>query len=150
MNNRMEFLIDYFEASNDWRDRVREEWGEKAARHMHIDDGFTIIAVHQNKLAGMISVYWHMIPKPLAESREGFIDIIEVGYQYRRRGIASQLIHRAAAQASGNGAYQIRAWSSEDKLEAILMWRTLGFSLAPAVVLHGDLKIRGFYAAKVL
>lgn len=146
----MDFIVDYFEVASDWRDRVYEEWGEKAARHLHFEDGFTIIATHENKLVGMISVLWRSLPKPLAERREGYIDIIEVSREYRRRGIASQLIHRAAERTSAAGAYQIRAWSSEDKIEAIPMWHALGFGLAPAAVFHGEVEFRGFYAVKVL
>ena len=146
----MDFIVDYFEVASDWRDRVYEEWGEKAARHSHFEDGFTIVATHDDKLAGMISVLWRTLPIHQAESREGYIDIIEVSQKYRRRGIASQLIHRASERASADGAYQIRAWSSEDKIEAIPMWHALGFGLAPAAVFHGDVEIQGFYAVKVL
>ncbi len=148
--NLMDFIVDYFAAGSDWRVRVNKKWGEKAARHLHFEDGFTIIATYEKKLVGMISVYWRTLPKPITESREGYIDIIEIDREYRRRGIASRLIHLAIERATEFGAYQIRAWSSEDKLEAIPMWQALGFGLAPATVFQGNEEIRGFYAVKVL
>ncbi len=58
-------------------------------------------------------------PPPLRDAFEGHIDIIGVAAAYRRQGIATRLIEIAAERAREHGAYQLRAWSSEDKTEAI-------------------------------
>ena len=140
----------YVDADIALQEMVEAKWGEKAARHMHLRDGFSIVALAGEKLVGLISVNWRELPPPLAGWEEGYIDIIEVAVDFRRRGIAKAMIALAAARARERGAHQLRAWSSEDKLEAIPMWKSLGFGLCPAVVYPGGPEVRGVYASKVL
>lgn len=142
--------IDYIDADESWRPRLAEEWGAVAAQHMHFEDGFSILAMHQGQPVGLIAVYWRALPPPLPETSEGYIDIIEVRPGYRRLGIATALVERAAARARARGAYQLRAWSSEDKVEAIPMWRALGFGLCPAVTHPGGQVVRGYYVTRRL
>jgi hypothetical protein len=68
------------------KNRIANEWGEKTARHMHLDDGFSIVAIRAEQLVGLISVYWKILPPPLPETCEGYIDILEVHQDFRRRG----------------------------------------------------------------
>ena len=114
------------------RDRIKNEWGEKAARHMHLTDGFLIVALEGEILVGLISVYAKTLSAPLEESFDWYIDILEVSKDYRRKGIASQLVELAIQRAKEAGVYQIRSWSSENKIEAIPMWKALGFGLCVA------------------
>lgn len=130
--------------------RLAAEWGEKAARHIHLLDGFSIVALAQDNLVGLISVYAKMLPPPLVESFEWYIDILEVQKDYRRKGIAKHLIEVVCARANATGVYQIRAWSSEDKIEAIPMWKALGFALCPAVTHPQGKEVKGYFVAKVL
>ena len=111
--------IQYVNADEKIREQVLNEWGELQARHMHFDDGFSIVALLDSTLVGLISVAWRMLPPPLPEIREGFIDIIEVKDDFRRRGIARRLVDLSLEQAKAGGVYQMRAWSSSDKTEAI-------------------------------
>jgi GNAT superfamily N-acetyltransferase len=148
--DHMEISVAYIDADSTWIDRLSDKFGAKAVSHLHFEDGFVIIAAHEAEVAGMISLYWRTMPRPLDYCREGYIDFIETSLDYRRIGIAKQLIQRAVERSCDHGVYQIRAWSSEDKLEAIPMWQSLGFGLAPAVVFHENKEIRGFYAVKVL
>lgn len=134
--HRMQAELTILDVDEAWRGRVRSAMGEMAARHMHLSDGFTLIAVDGRVPAGLIAVVWRDLPPPLTGCVEGFIDIIEVAPEYRRRGVATALVEMAAARARERRAYQLRAWSSEDKTEAIPMWRALGFGLCPAVE-HG-------------
>jgi 1,4-dihydroxy-2-naphthoyl-CoA hydrolase len=142
--------VRYLEVDGALRDLVEETWGGKVARHIHLTDGFSLIAFAGEELAGLISVVWRELPQPSAAGEEAFIDIIEVAPKYRRQGIARNLLRRAAARTRDRGAHQFRAWSSEDKVEAIAMWQAIGFALCPAIEYHGGREIRGFYAAKVL
>ena len=71
------------------------------------------------------------------------MDIIEVHKDFRRRGIASKLVDLSVKYARRQGAHQLRAWSSYDKLEALQMWRKLGFGLVPAV--EEDSNVEGYY-----
>jgi ribosomal protein S18 acetylase RimI-like enzyme len=141
--------LQYLEIDVSWQNRMTQEWGQKVASHLRFSDGFTIIARHDQKSVGLISVYWRILPPPLADVQEGYINIIEVRKAYRRRGIATELIALAARRAAGQHACQLRAWSSEDKREAILMWKRLGFGLCPAVTFPGGKEVRGYFVTKV-
>ncbi len=48
--------------------------------------------------------------------------------------------------------YQIRAWSSEDKKEAIAMWQELHFCLHPQEIISAVTKkpVKGYFAIKTL
>ncbi len=142
--------LQFLDADESWRERFVQEFGEKTARHLHFADGFTITASFERQIVGFISTYWRELPSPLSEYKEGYIDILEVIPQYRRRGIATKLVELSIQRAAENGAYQVRAWSSEDKLEALPMWRRAGFGLCPATVYPGGKEVRGFFATKVI
>ena len=142
--------LTYLDADEHIKDRIKNEWGEKAARHIHLTDGFSIVALNGEFLAGLISVYVKTLPVPLEESFDWYIDILEVQKDYRRRGIATHLIGMAAQRAKEAGVYQIRSWSSEDKIEAIPMWRSLGFGLCPATTYPQGKEVKGYFVAQVL
>jgi len=143
--------LTYSDAADEaMRDRVGAEWGENAARHMHLTDGFSIVALEGEILVGLISVYAKMLPVPLEESFDWYIDILEVSKDYRRRGIATHLIELTIQRAKEAGVYQLRSWSSEDKIEVIPMWRALGFGLCPASTYPQGKEVKGYFVAKVL
>ena len=122
---------------------VRREW-------LHIEDGFTVVVLERNKVVGFISVRWRNLSEPLEGIKEGFIDIIEVDDKYRRQGIATRLIQMSEQQCIANGACQIRAWSSEDKVEAIHLWHSLRYCLCPAADYPRGKPIHGYFVAKSL
>ena len=130
------------------RDRVGREWSEKAARHMHLADGFSIVALEDELLIGLISTYGKKLP--LLETSDWYIDILEVHKNYRRKGIATHLIQMVCERARDEGIYQIRSWSSEDKVEAIPMWKALRFGLCPAVTYPQGKEVKGYFVARVL
>lgn len=142
--------ITYTDADEAWRERIDREWGHLAARHMHLADGFSIVALAGAEPVGLIAVVWRDLPAPLAPTVEAYIDIIEVRPAFRRQGIAARLVELAAARARTRGAYQLRAWSSADKVEAIPMWRALGFGLCPATTYPDGQEVRGFFVARPL
>ncbi len=150
MNERMVEGIDFTDADDAMKERIAREWGEGgevAARHMHLTDGFSIAAMCAGQPVGLIAIVWREIPTPVPAAVEGFIDIIEVRGGFRRRGIARAMIEIAAQRVAAHGACQLRAWSSADKIEAIPMWKALGFGLAP--VYSGE-EVAGFCATRVL
>ena len=142
--------IEYLEIDESWKSRITEEWNEKVERHLHFSDGFTIVALHENLSIGIISTYWRELPAPLHSTIEGYINILEVRPAYRKLGIARQLINLSIEKAQEHKAYQVRSWSSEDKIEAIPMWKQLGFGLCPATTFPGGQEIHGFFVAKIL
>jgi ribosomal protein S18 acetylase RimI-like enzyme len=142
--------LHYVVADAELRRRLGTEWGEVVARHMHLNDGFSIVAMDGRTPAGVISVYWRRLPPPLPESYEGYIDIIEVHPDYRRRGVARGLVEMALKRGKKQGVHQLRAWSSEDKVEAIPMWQALGFGLCPATTYPGGEEVRGYFVTKLI
>ncbi len=139
-------LVEFSVADETWIPQMAEWWRSGAHKDFHLQDGFSIIAHRAGHLAGYISVVWRNLPPPLAEVEEAFIDFIQVHEDDRRQGIARRLVQMAEGRARGNAVSQIRAWSSEDKTEAIPMWKALGFSLCPAD--PKDEGARGYYVAK--
>jgi GNAT superfamily N-acetyltransferase len=117
---------------------------------MHLEDGFSIVAFHREKPVGLVSVRWQTLPSPLPPTCEGYIDIIEVVEAYRRKGIARKLIELSLARAKAHGAAQLRAWSTDDKTEAIPMWKALGVALCPTTHSMWGPEISGYFVAKRL
>jgi GNAT superfamily N-acetyltransferase len=142
--------LEYIFADSTIRERIAAEWGQLEAAHLHFDDGFTIITVHQREIAGFISVQWRTLPLPLRNIREGFIDIIEVRDSFRRQGVARGLVSLSMTHAQKEGVYQLRSWSSEDKVEAIPMWHALGFGLCPGSTYPRGQEVKGYLVSKVL
>ena len=145
----LENNIHFIEADEAIKMRVLNEWGEKAARHMHLAGGFSIVALHREMLVGLISTYWRELPAPLHGEFDAYIDILEVYKDFRRQGIARRLIEMSIEQARQKGMRQIRSWSSEDKTEAISMWKALGFGLCPARTYPNGQEIRGYFVVKI-
>jgi GNAT superfamily N-acetyltransferase len=94
-------------------------------------------------------VYWKSLLPPLSETCEGYIDILQVHRDFRRQGIATRLIDLSLARAHEKGAYQMRAWSSLDKPEAIQMWKALGFGLCPAKTYPDGQEVTGYFVTKL-
>jgi GNAT superfamily N-acetyltransferase len=138
--------IEYVDADETLKARIVALWGEVIERHMHIENGFSIVAMRAEEPIGLMSVYWRRLPPPLLPTVEGYIDIIEVIEGYRRKGIATELVRLSAERARGRDAYQLRAWSSEDKVEAIPMWTALGFGLCPIT----ERRINGYFVPRPL
>ena len=127
--------------------RIGEVMGEVAERHIRLDDGFAFVAMNGEMPIGLIAVYRRLLPPPLSDTYDGFINILEVDGAFRRRGIARRLIEMSIERCRDLGLHQIAAWSSEDKIEAIPMWKVLGFTLCPATEHHPGLEVKGYLVA---
>ena len=146
--NNIEFIF----ADKKHKDWFSSNWGELVGRHMHLDNGFSIVAIHKDIPIAVISVYWKKWTYPLEYKFDGYIDTIEVKKEYRRYGIGRKLVEIAESTCKDKNIYQIRAWSSEDKTEALLMWKSLGYAMCPARIMVGknEIKVNGYYVAKIL
>ncbi len=153
MNFSKKDKIKYVKMDNNLKKKwkTKSQWDERIIEEViHLEDGFAISAMINDEPIGIISIYWKVLPNPIPHTIEGYIDVIEVVKEHRRKGIAERLIGFAAIHAKKYGAYQLRAWSSEDKKEAIPMWRSLNFSVCPATTYPKGHEIKGVYATKIL
>lgn len=140
----------YVDADEPLKARIAHEWGDLAARHMHLSDGFSLVALTAEQPVGLIGISYRCLPAPLVGTYEGYIDIIEVHPDYRRQGIATQLIAMVIERLRTQRLYQVRAWSSEDKTAAIHLWQALGFTLCPAMTFPQGQQVQGYFVAKLL
>lgn len=125
--------------------RIRAEVGETAWRYLHPEGGFAIVALAGEELVGFIAVQPRPLPAPLPATTESYIDIIEVLESHRRKGVARRLVAAAARRGTASGHYQLRAWSSSDKAEAIPMWKALGFGVVPTTTFPGGQAVPGYF-----
>ena len=145
--------IAYQEVNDGLLMKIAARYGEVAKNHLHREEGSLSLAALDGDLpVGFLSVYTRSLPTPLDYEKDAYIDIIEVDRESRRRGIARELIRRGEEWAKGNKFPQIRAWSSEDKIEAIPMWYALGYCMCPATIWLERIKesVSGYYVAKRL
>ncbi len=142
--------IQFVECDAELKRRVGQVMGEVAERHIRLADGFAVIAMAGKTPIGLIAVYTRDLPPSLAEPCEGFINIIEVAHTYRRRAIGRRLVEMSMERCRSLGLHQIRAWSSEDKAEAIPMWKALGFALCPATEHPRGIEVKGYFVAHQL
>ncbi|MBE5965772.1 MAG: GNAT family N-acetyltransferase [Lachnospiraceae bacterium] len=145
--------ISYQEFDSNLLEKVATKYGEVAKNHIHTESGsFSFAAVCDDNPIGFISTYTKSLDIPINEEKDAYIDIVEVNEEYQRMGIASELVKRTEEWAKKAGLLQIRAWSSQDKVEAIPMWRSLGYGLCPAKIWLEWRKVTvdGYYVVKQL
>jgi len=154
--------IDYKEMTSELLEKIIAEYGSREERyskdfettireHIHFEDGsYSVAALHDGKPVGFISAYTKSLAKPLQNEKDAYIDILEVDINYRRQGIAKDLVKQAEEWVQRSGYSQIRSWSSEDKTEAIPMWYSLGYCVCPAKIWVEWCKevVDGYYVAK--
>lgn len=148
MRNESEIIdIRFVDCDEVLKKGVGKQWGEWVEPYLHLSDGFSIVALRGEAIVGIISVYRRCLPRPLPETHEGYVDIIEVNQALRRKGVARAMVQLAVERCREQGFCQLRAWSSEDKTEAIPMWKALGFGLCPATEVSGKTgePIKGYF-----
>lgn len=134
-------------------ENITLKYGKWAKDYIHAGDGsFSLAAMCNGVPIGFISAYIQNLPDPIGDEKDAYIDVIEVDENFRRMGIASEMIARAETWAKKAGLLQIRAWSSKDKTGAIPMWRSLGYGLCPARIWLEwcNETVYGYYVVKQL
>lgn len=145
--------IAYKEIDTALCDKISTKYGEWAKKHIHIDyNSYSLAVLDDGVPVGFISAYTRYLEEPLGDEKDAYIDVIELDEKFRRIGIATEMITRTEEWAKKAGLLQIRAWSSKDKVEAIPMWRSLGYGLCPAKIWLEWRKeaVDGYYVAKQL
>ena len=143
--------IDYVRVTPKLQSKLAAQWASNAGDFIRFDDEYcSLVAVADGDPIGLIVAKVRGLSEPLQLSREAFIDVIEVLPEYRRQGIGTGLVREAMEWAVENQASQIRAWSEEVRLEALMLWQKMGFTFSQVDFQRGDDKRYGFYVAKRL
>lgn len=152
-------MVIYKQIDDEIEEKIIIKYGQwiKDWNIIHRSDGcYSLAAIDNNEPIGFISVYPLYYPAPLQEYCDAYIDDIEVDENYRRQGIATELINMTESWARDFGYRQIRAWSSDDKTEALSMWHKLEYGICPAIMRgecpdekNKDNLFYGFYVSKV-
>jgi GNAT superfamily N-acetyltransferase len=121
-----------------------------------LSDGSYIqwLAIDETKIVGTSSVSIYLLPpnSMRVSGKVAYIGNTFTCLDYRKQGIARGMITHTEKWAQENGYHQIRAWSSEDKIEAVPMWFALDYCMCPAKIWVEWCKeiVDGFYVAKKL
>ncbi|MBE5968446.1 MAG: GNAT family N-acetyltransferase [Lachnospiraceae bacterium] len=150
----------YVEINDEVEEKVIEHFGSWVREYQGIQRGdgcYAIAAIHDDKVVGCAAIHPAQFIPPLDKYFDAFIELIEVDECYRRQGIGKHMIGILEEKAREFGYKQIRAWSSEDKVEALNMWYSLNYCMRPAAMLGQSIKlgfenqqIIGYYYAKIL
>lgn len=118
---------------------------------------YLIAAMDNGTVAGFATIHPAQWIAPFDDCFDGFIEVIEVAKKYQRQGIGSNLVRLIEGFAKSYGYYQIRAWSSDDRIEALHMWHKLKYCMCPAAMLgqsarggYENQQIAGYYCTKIL
>lgn len=143
--------VEYVPATPELKRRMEEQSTSNASDFIRFEDRTcSVIALVDGEPIGLIVAKLRPLGTPLGTVQEAYIDVIEVGPAYQRRGIGTALVKEAIAWARDNGASQVRAWSEEVRHEALMLWNKLGFTFSQVDWERGDSKGHGFYVAKRL
>lgn len=150
----------YEEFNDVLEEKVIKHFGSWIKDYQCIQKGsgcYAIAALHEDKIVGCAAIHPAQFIPPLEKYFDAFIELIEVDESYRRQGIGKRLIRILEEKARGYGYKQIRAWSSQDKVEALNMWYSLNYCMCPAAMLGQSIapgfenqQIIGYYYAKML
>ena len=145
--------IDFVMADHRLVETIIRQWHSympSIDQYIVLEGGFTLVAMHGDTPVELVAVSYAQLPAPLDSTVEASINDIDVLDDYRRRGIARRLIELAAERARQDGACQLSAWSTDDKIEAIPMWKALGFGLCPVTHSMWGEEITGYFATRIL
>lgn len=143
--------MEFIRADNNILKEIEDDYGKEQAGYLHFNDGFTFVAIEGDRIVGFISARIQELPY-IQKTTECYIDVIEVLPEYRGQGVAKRLLSMLEEESKRKGLHQIRGWSSEDKKEAISMWRRLGFCLDPQEIISEVTKklVKGYFAIKIV
>lgn len=152
--------IKYVEMNEEIEEKVIAHFGSWVRDYQCLQRGdgcFNIAALYKDQVVGCAAVHPQQLIPPLDRYRDAFIELIEVDESFRRQGIGRHMIEILEEKSREYGYKQIRAWSSEDKIEALNMWYALDYCMCPAAMLgesvvpeYENQQIVGYYYAKML
>ena len=143
--------VQYVDATPELKAKLREQTESNACDFIRFEDNYlSLIAMAGDTPVALIVAKRRPLSEPLQMVQEAFIDIIEVQPEYQRQGIGTVLLLKVEAWAREHQVAQVRAWSEEIRVEALLLWKKLGFTFTQVDFRRGDEKRYGFYVAKLV
>lgn len=131
-------ILELLQRSGDW------QW--VSDQGLPRPDTLIIAALLDQTPIGHIAISIQPVPN-LGETEllESFVRAFHVSPDWRRRGVGRTLQLAALELSRAQSCYQMRSWSSTDKLANYRLKLGLGFCFCPAFELHGGKQIDGGY-----
>jgi len=143
--------IQYVHATPELKARLKEQSESNACDFIRFEDNYcSLIVMAGDRPVALIVAKVRPLSEPLQTVQEAYIDIVEVQPAYQRQGIGTVLVERVEAWARAQHVAQLRAWSEEIRVEALMLWKKLGFTFSEVGFQRGDEKRYGFYVTKGL
>ena len=123
--------VSYVPADCALKARIEQEWLSNAGDFISLDEGsFSVVAVAEGIPVGVVSAHRRALAEPLNHLDEVYIGILEVSETCRRAGIGSELVESVIDWARQQSVSQVSSWSLKVRVEALHLWRKLGFTFA--------------------
>jgi putative acetyltransferase len=92
---------------------------ENLKRYLKRNPKLNFIVLHENRIIAAI--------KCSHDGRRGYIHHLAVKEEFRKRGIAKELIDKCLNNLQGKGIKKYRVFVSDNNKEAITFWKHIGF-----------------------
>ncbi len=143
--------VKFVNYTTDFKELLTSTYSQMHTNHMKLgDDSFSLIAIKEDNIIGMISTYKKFLSEPFTTEFDAYINILEVLPEYRNKGLATNLIKRTEKHYKSLGYRQLRAWSSIDKTEALHLWKKMHYTLNPTTLHYADEEVDGYFVSKIL
>lgn len=109
---------------DDYRPALMEDF-VKAEKSPAFDPTGMLIAEWDGNPVGLVNAF---IDKERKE-KKGFIRVLGVHPEYRRRGIGRALVEKALESLKARGMETVQAWTQDDRIQCKGLYESLGFKL---------------------
>ena len=150
-NRRILMKVNYKKIDDLILEKIVDVYGEWVKKYIFIrDDTFALAAIAGDLPVGFICVTPRALKFPLEHISDAFIEEYQVHENYQRQGIGRYMVGCAEDWAKQAGFKQIRTHHNNTAVAAILMSKSLGYTMCPHDYNVNGEKHSGYWVAKTL
>jgi RimJ/RimL family protein N-acetyltransferase len=101
-------------------------------------NSYLIIAEEKSEIEGFAFVFRRIIPAPVGECYEDFINVIDV-LDNKNKGIGTLMVKKIIETARLNCSIQVRAYCDIDNTSSHRLWLKNGFGISPVKMNDGKI-----------
>jgi GNAT superfamily N-acetyltransferase len=101
-------------------------------------NSYLILAEEENEIMGFAFVFRRIIPAPLDDCFEDFINVIDV-LNNKNQGIGTLIVLKIIETARLNNSIQVRAYCDINNIASHRLWLKNGFGISPVKMPNGDI-----------